>query len=102
MADEIPKVEIYVSDKWILLAHAVGGGVLVLSVAAEPVTPWMWVLLVSAVIGGAVNPLLSRLRPTPRQAGAMRIAAAAIRQDAVDVEEILAESDARRAGSVTP
>lgn len=70
--DQIPSVEIYVSDKWILLAHSIAGAAMVIAVAAEPKTPWMWVVLVCAVVGGAINPLLARLRPTPKQAGAMR------------------------------
>jgi hypothetical protein len=86
MADEIPEVTIYVKDKWILSGHFLAGIIAVLAVARKPSDWWDFMLLIAAVVGGGINPLLSRLRATPKQAGAIMFAKETMRR--LPTEEI--------------
>jgi len=109
MEDQIPRVEIYTSDKiWLLAMCAVTAGMYIMS-AADPTSGGGWVKYIAGLIVSVGMPLLSRLIPTPKQAGAMRFNSEAVGQlSEFKVDQIVAaveKKDALRTGaipSVTP
>lgn len=85
----IPKVELYVSDKAWLGVFLVVQASFFVSAAKLPEDARETVVYVALLIGSVGTPLLMRLVPTSRQAGALRIASGVMRRlkQAEDVAE---------------
>ena len=77
---DIPKVELYVSDKVWLIVFLVVQAALFVGAAKLPENAREGITYIALLIGSVGLPLLMRLVPTSRQAGAMRIAGGVMRR----------------------
>ncbi len=73
---EIPKVELRLSQKLILIGLALIGVFMLVQAAAQPISAWDWVKFIAAVGYAAIQPIIARAVPTEKQQGAVHIAGA--------------------------